>query len=148
MDQLTGMGQAGDCEHGEQPPRKGCGGCGGQQAEHEPEVQPSRCFLLRGWREDGAGLYTALHIGRMRDNKHELKQGRFRQDKRRNIFQPEWSAWVTPRQGCRLPREAVQSVPLELSRSKWEKHWATWSDSQLTLQQEAGPETSSWFSAT
>lgn len=36
-----GMGQAGDWEHGEQLHRKGCGG-GGQQAEHEPEVHPSR----------------------------------------------------------------------------------------------------------
>lgn len=42
MDQLTGMGQAGDWEHGEQLHRKGCGGCGGQQAEHEPEVHPSK----------------------------------------------------------------------------------------------------------
>lgn len=50
-------------------------------------------FLLGGWGENGAGLYTDSTLAG-RDNNHELRKGRFRQDKRRNFFslsdQPEW----------------------------------------------------------
>lgn len=48
----------------------------------------------------------------MRDNRHELKQQRFRQDIR-NIFSPS-----TSRQVHRLPRETVQSPSLEVFKTQ------------------------------
>lgn len=53
------------------------------------------------------------HDGRMKDNRHELKQERFRQDIRRNFF-----SLSTSRQGHRLPRDAVQSPSLDVFKTQ------------------------------
>lgn len=58
---------------------------------------PIRCY----W-EDGARVFTELHIRRTRDYGHELEQGRFRREVRKSFF-----FMRTDKPWLKLPREVV-----------------------------------------
>jgi len=60
--------------------------------------------------------------GRMRHNRHNLKQDRFCQDVRKKISPLGQSEWT------RLPREIVLSLLRRFSREVWIKPWVTWSN--------------------
>lgn len=109
-----------------------CNGTGWKPAVLHSSLAGERSFPWGGEAEDGAGLFTVVHGGWMRDNRHELKQERFKQDIR-NIFSPS-----TSRQVHRLPRETVQSPSLEIFKTQLGKALHSWP----YLEEEAGPETS------
>lgn len=66
-------------------------------------------YLQGGCQEYGARLFTVVNGKRTRDNRHMLKQKRFRADKKKSFF-----SMRTVRQWSRLPREFVQSPSLEV----------------------------------
>lgn len=145
MDQLTGMGQAGDWEHGEQLHRKGCGA-----VEDSKLNMNQRCslagdssFLLGGWGGDGAGLYTVLHTGRMRD-KLALTRGTFTQDISRNLF--SLSDQSHPGGGAGCPERLCSLCLWSFQDPNGKSTEQPGLVSQMTLLGTGGwTETSSWF---
>ena len=65
-------------------------------------------------RGEGPRLFTAMHSGRVRVNRHKLKQEGFRLDVGRSFFSTR-----TVKQW--LPREAVQSPSLEVFKTHLDK---------------------------
>ena len=80
------------------------------------ELDSSFQYLWRGCQEDRTWLFTAVHGGRVRDNCHQLKQGKFKLHIGK-IF-------LTMRaieQWNKLPSEAVQSPSLEVFKRRLDK---------------------------
>jgi len=69
-------------------------------------------YLQNGYQAHGARLFTVVHRGRMRANRHSLKQDEFSLYARQNIFT---IGTVKPR--SRLPRQAVRSATLEIFKT-------------------------------
>lgn len=66
----------------------------------------------KGYQARGAGLFTVVHCGRTRDNRHSLKQDGFRLYARQNIF-----TIGTVKPWSRLPRQVVQSPTVEIFKT-------------------------------
>lgn len=73
-------------------------------------------YLWRGYQEDGAWLFTAVHDGRMRDNCHQSKQGKFKLHIKKSFLTVR-----AIKQWNKLPSEAVQSPSLEVFKTRLDK---------------------------
>jgi len=73
-------------------------------------------YLKGGGQEDGARVFSVVPSDRARGNGHKLKQRKFRLNMRKNFFPlRQTEHWN------RLPREAVESPPLELFKTHLDK---------------------------
>jgi len=76
-------------------------------------------FSLQGaYRGDGARLFPTVCVWRLRGSGHKVKPWRFRLD-RRNVSQ-----WGQPSSRAKLPREAVQSLSLEVLKPTLGTAWS------------------------
>jgi len=73
-------------------------------------------YLQSGCQEDRAKLFSVLRSDRTRGNGHKLKHGKFRLNMRKNYFPLRVTEpWH------RLPREVVDSLSLEIFKTRLDK---------------------------